>query len=482
MIVNCTSTEKRLAIIEEEQVVEIKIAQPGTREHIGDIYVGRITDVIPGMQAVFVDIGTGKNGYLHRDQLVSYHLSPLTKEQKKDKSVSSFASQGQEILVQVVKEGVGGKGPRLTEMVELSGSHLVYMPKGKQLSVSKKMRTEEEREKWRRFGEQVCNEEEGVIFRTSCENQHDEIVLQELTQLRATAEEIVTRQRERNKPGIVFEALSMVRRLLQDENMEKITELIVDDFEIFQELKREYPDKIQRYQRKENIFTSYGIDLELEKALHKKVTCKNGSYIIIEKTEACTVIDVNSGKFKAETSQRDTALLTNIEAAKEIARQLRLRNIGGIVLVDFIDMKNVKDQQKVIDSFKEVAKKDRLLVRVLGFTALGILEITRQKTNQSLSEILQSPCYLCNGTGKSLSIESMYYQMERQLLEYHGSDYEAAWIEVTPELREFIDKKKRKPLEEKLSLSIFITERYNGERGYHIRHLGSVQEVQNRVE
>ncbi len=485
LIVNVINTEKRIAVIEDGQVVELKVQQPSEKEHVGNIYSGRITDVKQGMQAAFVDIGTDKNGFIHRDHLLSYLQSPQPNEEKNKKSISSFASEGQEILVQVVKEGVGGKGPRLTGMIEVPGSYLVYLPHGKYIAVSRKMKSEAEREEWRIFGQQVCQSDEGLIVRTACETASKTVVLEELDRLRKNYQQITRLQKQKKPPSLLHETDILVEKLLQEIPSDQIEEIIVDDFNVHKSLKENYPSiRIERYQGKENIFSFYKIEHEIERALKRIVWLKSGAYIIIDKTEACTVIDVNTGKFQGKSNSRETAVVTNIEAAKEISRQLRLRDLGGIILIDFIDMKSESDRQKVIKAFYETSRNDRNTTKVLGFTQLGILEVTRKKTRQSLAETLLSTCSSCDGKGMIFSMKSLAFQLERELFELQGSIHEAVWVETSREIKAVVEGEgiaHLKRLEERLGLSVFFTVSEHRKHDYEIRHIGSEDEVKKRI-
>lgn len=468
-----------MAVIEEGKVVQLKMVQPSKREHVGDIYVGRITDVLPGIQAAFVDIGTEKSGYLHRDQLLSYQNSDI--KQKESKSISSFIHQGQEVLVQIVKEGIGSKGPKLTEIIELPGQFLVYLPLEASVAVSRKMRNEEEREKWREFGQEVSHPGEGAIFRTLCEEHSVEMVLAELNRQRKDYKSILEKKKSAKKPSLLFEAETMIDQLLQETRIETSDEVIVDDFDSFQILTEKLTCSVKRYNGKENIFNRYQLEQEIEKTLNKVVTLDNGAYLVIENTEACTVIDVNSGKFQGKSNQQETVLKINMEAAKEIARQIRLRDLAGMILIDFIDMKSSKDQEKVISVFKKNVKADFYPSMVHGFTRLGILEVTRRRTRHSLAETLLSPCLHCDATGLVNSAMSVYYQLERDLMEYERTDTEAVWVDISSDLKALIDDENHKLLQERSKLSIYFTEGKEMNRSYLIRHIGTEEEVKDRL-
>jgi len=486
LIFNISTSEKRLAVIEHNQVTELRIQQPTEEETAGNIYSGRVTDVLPGMQAAFVDIGVGKNGYIHRNQLLDYHLSDLPEEVKNAKSISSFVREGQEMLVQVMKEGVGGKGPKLTGIIEIPGTHLVYLPKGNYVAVSRKMKTEKERERWRVFSQEVCEEMEGLIIRTASENQSTEVIVQEINKLRRRYDEIVTLQKSKKAPALLYDTNNLVHSVLQEIPLQQIDEIIVDDFKTFTEIKDHYHgiESLHYYREKENIFSHYEIEHEIDQSLKRVVWLKSGAYLIVEKTEALTVIDVNTGKFQGKTNQRDTVLKTNIEAATEIARQLRLRDIGGMILVDFIDMKSEADQKKVISAFKESTQDDRNRVRVLGFTQLGILEVTRKKVRPSLDETLRVDCHQCSGDGRVMSNETIAYRLERRLWELREMEHEAVWIETTSEVKKIIEgnnKEHLKELEDHLRFTIKITPNESLSDTFSIRQLGSVVEINERI-
>ena len=489
LIINGNTTEKRIAVIENEEVVELRILQPNQLDTAGNIYSGRVIDVIPGMQAAFVDIGLGKNGFIHRDQLLAYQLSPLSHEAKTAKSISSFVQQGQEILVQVVKEAAGGKGPKLTGIVEVSGSRLVYIPNGNYIAVSRKMKSEEERNRWKEFGNEHTEGNEGLVIRTACEDQQETEAVEELNSLRKTYDEIVTLQTTSKAPALLHDTNHFIDSILHEIPRNQISEIVVDDLKALNRIKQhetgiEDHFMLHFYNGKENIFTHFGIDHEIEKALKKIVWLKSGAYIIIEKTEALTIIDVNTGKFQGKTNLRDTVLKTNIEAGIEIARQIRLRDLGGMILVDFIDMKIESDKKKVMNAVIEATKNDRNRVRVAGFTQLGILEMTRKKVRQSLSETLQTHCTECAGTGRVFTDDSVAYMLERELCEYKGMEHDAVWVETTEAVKHVMegkDKLQLKVLEQNLHFSIHLTVNQSLRHSYVIRHLGSQQEVMDRI-
>lgn len=482
IIINAKTSEKRVAVVMENKVMELSIQQPKHKEIVGNLYKGRVIDVLPGMQAAFVDIGLGKNGYIGREQLATYQLAS---QSEKEKNISHFVRQGEEIIVQVIKEGTERKGPKLTGLIEFPSSSLVYLPFGNYVAVSRKMKEEEERTKWRNFGQTQLRNSEGLIIRTACENQDESLILKELDFQRGRYTAIVENQKSLKPPSLLFDANKLVDKILLEHRLEDIKEIIIDDSSEFRQIKEQLgEEKVSHYRGKENIFSYYGIEREIEKALKHVVWLDNGAYLLIEQTEALTIIDVNTGKFKGKENLRDTVFKTNIAAAKEIAHQLMLRNISGIVLIDFIDMKQNEERQKVIQALRTVAMKDRNRVTVHGFTSLGILELTRKMTTQDIGTILQTNCPTCEGTGRIDSAETVAFKLERELWEQQGMDYEAVWIEATEEVINVFQgdhQEHKKRLEEVLLFRIYLTVKASSSPEYTIRHMGSNDEIKDRL-
>lgn len=482
IIVNVKTSEKRVAVVEDNKVLELNIAQPQHKEIVGNIYKGRVIDVLPGMQAAFVDIGLGRNGYLGREQLVSYQLAPPS---EKDKSISHFVRQGEEIIVQVTKEGAERKGPKLTGLIEFPGISLVYLPFGQYVAVSRKMKEEEERERWRHFGQAQLEHSEGLIIRTACENQEELTIHKELDFQRSRYKALMEKQKKLKPPSLLFDANHLVDKILLEHKLETIKEIVIDDPEEYRKIKEFISEeKVSFYREKENIFSFFGVEREIEKALKHIVWLDNGAYLLIEQTEALTVIDVNTGKFQGKENLRDTVFKTNIAAAREIAYQLMLRDLSGIILIDFIDMKQNNERQKVIQALRSVAKDDRNRVTIHGFTSLGILEITRKKTRQNLGAILQTNCPTCEGTGRINSAETVAYKLERELWELKGMDHEAVWIETTKDVIDVFkgeNSAHKKRLEEALLFRIYMTENDSPRHEYIIRQTGSNDEIKERL-
>ncbi|KMJ60557.1 hypothetical protein AB685_05605 [Bacillus sp. LL01] len=470
------ATEKRVAIKEDDKIVELLIDRPTSHPIEGNIYVGRVVNVLPGMQAAFVDFGQKKPGYLHRDHLCSYQTSKLSKAEKEQKGISHFVHQGEAILVQVVKEGEGTKGAKLTGLLEFPGTHIVYQPYGKYKAISKKM-SEPKRQEWRKLLQEWMTSEEGVILRTASEHVPAEVVEEELLELQRQFLEVQEKLATGKVPSLVHEEDHFLSKILREISPDEVKLVEVDEVNTSQLMKRKgYP--VRFYQGKEGIFKRRGMEQELEKALKRIVWLPSGGYIIIEHTEAMTVIDVNTGKYIGKTGQQETVLKTNLEAAVEIARQLRLRQIGGIIIVDFIDMANDVEREQVLRTVQESVRKDRSHLRVIGFTELNLLQLTRKKVREPLTKMLLQPCQPCDGKGVVFSLDTVTYQLERELLEYKGSDVEAVVVEAS---KEVVDKLMSfSGIMERTGLEVYFVKK-DGVPRFEVRFAGSVEDATERL-
>ena len=476
LIVNDLTREKRFALLDKEKIEKLFIMQPKQSSLVGNIYMGTVTKVLPGMNAAFVEIGEGKNGFIHRDKLASFVLSREEKGVKESRSISSFVHQGERILVQIEKDATGTKGPRLTGVIELSGEHIVYMPKGKYVAVSKKILQPEIRDTWRLFGYEIKEEEEGLLFRTSSEAVSQQDIQKELEELRLRYQRLESDALQTKKPSRIFEHNSFLQEINEEINpIMNAVEMIVDSRPLLESLQKAFPQvPISLYTGKENIFSAYRLEAELEKALKRIVWLDKGAYLVIDEDEALTIIDVNTGKFSGKLDLADTVLKTNLLAAVEAARQIRLRDIGGIILIDFIDMKNDIERDQVFEKIKAELKKDQRRTNLIGFTQLGILQLTRKKTKVSISEALMEKCPVCEGTGLIPSVETIAFRLERELYEYRYRDIEEVVIETTEEVQNIFCGEQnihKKRLEEILGFAISFQLEINDKPFYHILQL-----------
>lgn len=472
---NAVSREKRFAYVRDNIVEKIIHDRPEQRSLVGNIYYGTVTKVLPGMNAAFIDIGEEKNAYLHRDVLASYVLSPERSIDKEKKSVSSFVHQGQKLMVQVDKDATGPKGARVTGIIEINGVNLIYMPQGRYVAVSKKIVNEKEH--LRSLGMKLKSEDEGFIFRTSSTSTTEEEIAKELNTLRSKFAEIHEKAAIIKKPGILYQNDTFTEMVFEAITEMTLGEIFVDDLVLKKAIESRNPNlKITYYNGKENIFTVHRIEHEIEKALKRIVWLDNGAYLIFDETEALTIIDVNTGKFSGKTDYQDTVVKTNTLAAIEVARQLKLRDIGGIVLIDFIDMKNEKDKRFIQDTIEKELQRDKTRTKIIGFTPLGILQLTRKKTKVSLSEELQVKCPVCEGTGRILSAETIAFRLERELMEHRNSENEAVLIETTIQVKEAITSH-REMLEEWLKFKIYFSIQSSPHHYYVIKQFGNHDEI-----
>lgn len=472
---NGIGREKRYAVIQHGKVEKLVIEQPKQQSIVGRIYYGIVEKVLPGMNAAFVNIGLDKNGFIHRDKLPAFVAT------KVNKSISSYLHQGEKLLVQVEKDATGDKGPRLTGILEFGGQMLVYMPNGHSISVSKRIDEPEEREKWRQFGVEQKKADEGILFRTSCKGQETEFAYKELEQHRTAYDKVLQESKTMKKPGLVLERntfLESIKELISGMNS---GEVIIDNLEMKKEL-----DHLNRqfelfyHNKRENIFTAYGVEHEFEKALQKEVWLENGAYLIFDEAEALTIIDVNTGKFSGKSELRQTVLKTNEKAAEEIARQIRLRDLAGMILIDFIDMKDDSERERVKRKLENALRLDDRRTRIVGFTSLGILQLTRTKTRVSIEEALTTDCQTCAGSGKVLSPETIAFRLERELLELRGSDEEAVLIETSEEVKDlFLGESgvHLNRLEEMIGLDIYFSIKDAAKPYYFVRQIGSSNSI-----
>lgn len=480
LVVNYASRERRFVHLKDNRVEKLIIDQPRHRSSVGDIYLGTVAKVMPGLNAAFVEIGEGQSGFLHRDKLASYVCSAENSQVKEKRSISSFVHQGERILVQVEKDATGTKGPRLSGLIEFSGESLIYMPNGRYVAVSKKIEDSEARENWRQFGYRAKEENEGLIFRTSCVSRKENELMDELEKLRQEYRDLLRESETKKKAGKVYEADSFIKEIIEEAKKIAHGEIAVDDLNLKNVLQKHTCLPIRLHSGKENIFSAFNAEAEIDKALKRIVWLDSGAYLIFDETEALTVIDVNTGKFAGKQDRRDTVLKTNEMAAEEAARQIRLRDIGGMILIDFIDMKEASDRKHILAVMENALKNDERRTKLVGFSPLGILQMTRKKTRPAILEALTERCQVCEGTGRVMSAETIAFRLERELWEHRGSDHEAVLIETTSDTAAVFSGKNdehKKRIEDSVGLKIIFSIRENGKPFYVIRKFGSADEL-----
>ncbi len=465
IIVNCDSRATRVAILEGGKLVELYIERPLQHRVVGNLYKGIVANVLPGMQAAFVDIGLEKNAFLYVDDIFTEFNDENPPPPRG--AIEKLLKVGEEIMVQVIKEPFGSKGARVTGQITLPGRYLVLVPGADYVGVSRRIESQVERERLRREAEKLRPENLGLIVRTVAEGVDNEILEQDLQFLAQMWHRILQRFQQKTAPAVIYQDLALTCRIARDFFVENFSSFLIDNEheyekvrEIIEYISPQLKPKVKLYKDPQPIFDRFDVEKEIEKALEGQVWLKSGGYLVFDETEALTVVDVNTGRYTGRRNLADTILKTNLEAAEEIARQIRLRDIGGIIIIDFIDMSLEDHRQKVLEMLNESIKHDRTKTYVLGLTSLGLVEMTRKKVRQDLAAVLQQPCPYCNGVGRVLTPLVISARMERELkntLQQERS--QAVLIEMHPEVAAIIigaGGGNLKKLEEELKRHIFV--------------------------
>jgi len=430
ILINYTSREVRIAILEDKELVEFLIEREDSRRTVGDIFLGRVSAVIPGIQAAFVDIGQEKAAFLHVSDVATGSIDPDllededivlgNKRRKEFAPIESLLKKGQEILVQVRKEAIGTKGPRISSQLSLPGRYAVLMPNLDHIGISKKIDNRKERQRLRSIIRKNRPSGAAVIVRTAGIGVSADQLRDDVRYLENLWKGIRKNVERATPPALVHEDVDLTVFALRDLFTEKVDQIIIDNKEEFDRLKSylksmasHLVSRVRLYREKAPILDFYEIEREIEKTLERKIWLKKGGYIVIEHTEALVSIDVNTGRFTGKRDQEETILETNLIAAREIVRQLRLRDIGGIIVVDFIDMEREENKRKVYSEFRRALRKDRSRARVSPISDLGLVEVSRKRVRPSLLHFYSEECPYCQGGGKVLSIESMAMKIEQ---------------------------------------------------------------------
>jgi ribonuclease G len=444
ILVSICPGETRVAVVDDGRLVEFSLERGGVQRQVGNIYRGRVENVLPGMQAAFVNIGMEKNAFLYVDDLQGIRSPHLEEEHIKSTnlSIQDLVKEGQDLIVQIVKEPIGTKGARVITHLTLPGRFLVLMPTVDYVGISRRIEDEQERERLKCITEAIRPPGMGIIVRTAAEGLEEE-------ELRADAEllmniwyKIQKKAKKGPVPSVLYRDHDLLYRVLRDFFTHEIDRLIIDDsgaydrtLELLKSLAPSLKGRVKPYTGELPLFEQYGVEQQVGEALKRRIWLENGAYLVFDQTEALTVIDVNTGKFIGSTNLNETVCLTNRVAAKEIARQIRLRNLAGIIIIDFIDMESEEDRKNVLETFEAELEKDKIKANVLGFTALGLLEITRKKVRPSLQEQLQQICGECDGTRYVDSLETIALKTERKILNLvKNISEEAIILAINPQL------------------------------------------------
>ncbi|MFE4714482.1 MULTISPECIES: Rne/Rng family ribonuclease [unclassified Paenibacillus] len=405
MIVHSTQHMTRMALLENGKLVEYAAERDQQQGLVGSFYKARVINVLPGMQAAFVDIGQKKNAFLYVDDVLHPHLE---KQPAVKPSIETLLQPGQDIVVQVRKEPRGGKGARVTTHYTLPGRWIVFMPFAEYVGVSKKINRESERNRLKGIGERLRRAEEGIIMRTVSEDQPQEAVGGDLAFLRAQWDHISRRALSSEVPALLHADLSIVQRFIRDAFNPERDELVLDSAKAAKEAEVFLDDMapggykpVGLYSGKESILTAYGVQEQLHRGFARKIMLEGGATLIWDEAEALTVIDVNTAQYTGGASLEETVTRTNLLAAEEIGRLIRLRDTGGIIIIDFIDMEQEEHRRMVTDCLERVISKDRTKTHILGWTRLGLLEMTRKKARHDSTGFAPAICPCCGGTGKS---------------------------------------------------------------------------------
>ncbi len=421
VLINVTPQETRVAVTGSGVVQELLVERAASRGLVGNIYMGRVARVLPGMQSAFLEIGLERAAFLH--------VADIWKNRDAARPIEKILAEGQPVMVQVVKDPIGSKGARLSTQISIAGRLLVYLPNDPHIGISQRIEDEGGRQALRdRLRELLPPEEKGgFIVRTLAESATEEELRADVAYLRNLWKVINERSQGSNDgavaPRLLYQDLSLAQRVLRDMVSTATTRVVIDSRENFQKLAAfaesympQVRARLEHYTGERPLFDLYNIETEIEKALSRRVDLKSGGYLIIDQTEAMTTIDVNTGGFVGSRNFDDTVFKTNLEAAQAIARQLRLRNLGGIIIVDFIDMASPEHRAAVLEEFRRALARDRTRVAVSGFTALGLVEMTRKRTRESLAHVLCEPCPTCDGRGAVKTAHTVCYEILREIL------------------------------------------------------------------
>jgi len=447
ILINAAPRETRVAILEDDRLVELLVDRPDNRRMVGDIYLGKVEAVLPGIQAAFVNIGTEKSAFLHASDVLADDSEDPDEEDEEDDEepassngngkangnghgrrgkippIQDILKRGQDILVQITKEPISTKGPRVTAQISLAGRFLVYIPDGSKVGVSRKISGGAERQRLKELMRGILPEKSGgVIVRTVSEDVTPDMLKRELDSLMAQWRRIKKKTRFVRPPSLIHRETGLTRGLVRDLFSAKVDSLVVDSKQVFNEI-TDYlediaPDLIERvklYGDEKPLFDSYGIEGEIRDIFKRRCDLPSGGYLIIEPTEALVSVDVNSGRYTGKKDPEQTVLRTNMEAAAEVARQIRLRDVGGIIVCDFIDMESKSSRDKVLQELRNHLSRDRARTKAFAVSELGLVEMTRQRVRQSHYQSMTEACPTCHGTGRVFTPETIVRRIERSV-------------------------------------------------------------------
>ena len=432
ILMNVTPTETRVAVVENGVLQEIYIERTNHRGLVGNIYKGKVVRVLPGMQAAFVDIGLERAAFIHAAEVGKGDANA---------PINQLLHERQSLVVQVTKDPISTKGARLTTQLAIPSRYLVYMPGVDHVGVSQRIEEEGERDRLKELVNN-CMEAEGLtgeagfILRTAAEGVGEDEILADTRYLRRLWRKLEERIKDNKAPSLVYDELPLSLRTIRDLSRPEVSKILIDSRETFQKIEHftqqyvpEVSERVEYYPGPRPIFELYSVEDEIQRALERKVPLKSGGYLVVDQTEAMTTIDVNTGGFVGRRNLEETIYKTNLEAATAIGRQVRLRNLGGIIILDFIDMTEPEHQRQVLRMLEKMLEKDHTKSKISGVSELGLVEMTRKRTRESLEHMLMEPCKACDGRGSVKTAETICYEIFREILREERA-YEAGTYSV----------------------------------------------------
>ena len=448
IFINATAAESRIAIVEEGRLVEIFVERPEKERMVGDIYKGRVAKVLPGMKAAFVNVGMKQDAFLHFSDIgdnTHEYAAMADDDESEDVEVAPgseihqikvihnhdsggrFLKTGQEILVQIIKEPIYNKGARVTSEISIPGRFTVLIPNepSEMIGISRKIQNIHERKRLKKLAREVKPAGFGLIIRTNSENKEEEILRNDIQNSLDTWYEVDKKAKSVAAPSLVYKDMEMVSSIIRDLFSNDVTRVLVDDKKLFRSISNyisvttpQLQDRIEFYGDRKPIFDHYNIEQDIQQSIEKKVMTKNGGYIIIEHTEALVSVDVNSGKFMGRGSYEENSMAVNMIAARETVRQLRLRDIGGLIVIDFIDLRDERNKKKLFEEIKRELRKDRAKFSILPMDEYGLIELTRERIRPSILFSLSEPCPACGGSGRVGNRTTLYNKIDRWVRRY----------------------------------------------------------------
>ncbi len=442
ILVNAVPEETRIAVLSDGELQSLEIERTAHSHLVGNLYKGQVQNVLPGMQAAFVDIGDVKNAFL-------YVGDGLPKEALKSMNPKECIHIGQQLPVQIVKDSIGSKGPRATMHISLPGRNVVLMPTSAYIGISRRISSEEERSRLREIAERLCPEGMGLIIRTVAEGKEEETLRSDVAYLLRLWQSIQSRFKVLSAPALLYRDADLVIRIVRDMFSADVECMLIDDAAVYRRVRElvqcispELADRVRLYEERNPIFRKYHLDEEISRMGARQIGLASGGSIVIDKTEALTVIDVNTGKYVGKSNLAETVYRMNMEAAAEIIKQMRLRDMGGIIIIDFIDMESAQQKENLLNYMREQTKLDRTKTNIVDITSLGLVEVTRKKSRQNYESILFSECPCCHGRGRMESPETVSINISRDIrsMEKVSHAHDGYEVEVHPRVFEELRK------------------------------------------